>query len=195
MIKGHRYEGLAHFGVAGDHAQLVGGKVLAGQSGEQRRESRRQFGRLDQHAVTGGQGCRDRCDGELEGVVPGRDDADDAKRLRQQAISAGQERQGGGDTTLPHPAAKMGKRVADAGAHDEQFGKAGLMRRAAAEVGVDRRADFRLMLFGERQQAFQALLSYAKVRKGLCLEGRTLPFEPVAERVLSDLQHRVLPLS
>ncbi|BCG99279.1 hypothetical protein MesoLj131b_12790 [Mesorhizobium sp. 131-2-5] len=131
--------------------------MFAGQSGEQRREGRRQFGRLDQHAVAGGERCRDRRDGKLEGVIPRRDDTDDTKRLRQEAIAARQERQGGGDTTLAHPAAQMRQCVADAGAHDKQFCKARLMRRAAAEVGVDRGANVGLMPLGQGQQALQAV--------------------------------------
>lgn len=193
MIERHRHEGLAHLGIAGDDAQLVRGEMLAGQSGEQLGKSWCQFGRLDQHAVASGERCRDRRDGKLEGVVPGRDDAHETKRLRQQAIAARQERQGGGDTTLPHPAFQMRQRVADAGAHDEQFGKARLMRRAAAKVGTDRRANVGLMLLGQRQQAFQAVFPHTQIGKGLLLEGRALQLEPFAEDILSHLQHRTLP--
>ena len=102
--------------------------MLAGEFGEQFRESRCQFGWLDQHTVAGGKRGRDRRNGKLKGVIPGRDDADDTKRLRHEAVFARQERQGGGDAALPHPAFQMRQRMADAGAHDEQFGKARFMR-------------------------------------------------------------------
>ena len=67
--------------------------MLAGEFCQQLRESRGQFGWLDQHTVAGCKRCRDRRDGELKGVIPGRDDADHTERLRHQAIAARQERQ------------------------------------------------------------------------------------------------------
>ena len=68
----------------------------------------------------------------------------------------------------------MRQRVADAGAHDKQLGKARLVCRAAAKVGIDRGADLSLMPLGQRQQALQPVFPNAEVRKGLLLEGGAL---------------------
>ena len=55
---------------------------------QQRGRPRRQFARLDHHAIAGGERADRRRQRELQRIIPRRDDADDAERLRDQAVPA-----------------------------------------------------------------------------------------------------------
>ncbi len=144
---------------------------------EQRRRARRQFGRLDHHAVARRQSRERRAERQLNWIVPRRDDADDAERLRRQAIAPGKEVQVGGDGAVAHPPLQPPPGVPDAGAHDEQLGEAGLLRGAMAEVVVDGGDDRVLALLDEGEQSVQPLDAGLPVWIPVGGEGAPLRFE------------------
>ena len=82
--------------------------------------------------------------------------------------------------------------VVDAGAHHEQLGKAGFMRRAAAEIGGDGLANGFFVVVGQRQQALQPVLAHDQRREWLGGEGAALCLEAFAQQIGSDMQHAFL---
>ena len=63
----------------------------------------------------------------------------------------------GRDAARLHPAAQAPARVEDGETRDQQFGGARLLRGAAAEVGVDRGDECRLVVVDQRQQPAKTL--------------------------------------
>ncbi|MET3282386.1 hypothetical protein ABIF43_007875 [Bradyrhizobium japonicum] len=78
---------------------------------------------------------------QLERIIPGGDDADDAERLRDQPVARRQELQRGGDSLRRHPALQVFCRMAYLAVDHHGLGDGGLDRRAVAEIGRDRLAE------------------------------------------------------
>ena len=93
------------------------------------------LGRLEHDVVAGGDGIgqRDQC--QLDGVVPGRHDADHAQRLAADFGARRQEGQVDAAPLGPHPAAQVAAQVADFVQGDHDVGGQGFVARAAAEIG------------------------------------------------------------
>ena len=115
------------------------------------------------------------------GIVPRRDDADDAERLRREAIARRQERQLGRNAARPHPAREPSARIEDGAAGHEQFGDARLLRGAAAEIGVDRGDEGVLVVVDQLEQPVEALASRGGRRVGIGGEGAPLRGEALGE--------------
>ncbi len=125
-------------------------------------EAWRQLAGLDHDEVAGGNRADRRRQGQLQRVIPGRDDADDAERLRDQAIAGRPELQRGGDAPRRHPAGKLLHRVLDLGEQEQRLGDRGLDAGAMAEIGGDRRDEARLV---GREQVAQPLQPRAPDRE------------------------------
>ena len=93
VIERKRRERRANGGVTGDHRDFVLGEGLGDQRSQQLAGRRRDLRRLDHRAIAGGERRRERHQRERERVVPRRDDADDAERLRLDVRAAQAHRQ------------------------------------------------------------------------------------------------------
>ncbi len=122
---------------------------------QQRREPRRQLARLDHHPVAGGERPDRRRQRELERIIPGRDDADDAERLRDQVVFRRPELQRGRNAPRRHPCLQVLGGVLDLREQKQRFGDRGLDCRAVAEIGQDRLLEACLVLGDRRAQPLQ----------------------------------------
>ena len=84
---------------------------------QQRGKPRHQFARLDHHPVAGGERADRRRQRQLQRIIPRRDDADHAERLRDQAIFGRHELQRGRDPLRRHPFLQMLCGVLDLAEH------------------------------------------------------------------------------
>lgn len=91
---------------AGDE-QLRGVEFLRDRLLQQRGKVRHEFARLDDDAVAGRERADRRRKRELKRIIPGRDDADDSERLRDQAVARGKELQRSCYALRRHPALQM----------------------------------------------------------------------------------------
>jgi hypothetical protein len=119
------------------HEQFGGIEFLRDRLPQQRGKVRRELARLDDDQVAGGDGADRGRERQLQRIIPGRDDADDAERLRHQPIARGQELQRSRHALRRHPAFQMFCRVPDLGEHHHRLGDIGFDRRAVAEIGRD----------------------------------------------------------
>ena len=117
MIERQRCKGPGDIVVDAGDENFGGVELGRYQLSQQRGESRHQFARLDHHAVARGKrpdGGRQR---ELKRIIPGRDDADDAERLRDQPVLGRHELQCGRDASRRHPFLQMFGGVPDLAEH------------------------------------------------------------------------------
>ena len=140
MVERKAGKGLADLRSAHDGGDLLGRKQARQKLGEEIRRARRQFRRLQHHAVAGGK-CRDqRHDGEVERIVPRADDPDHADRLIENARAGGQQLEADRDPFRPHPTREMAQRVANGRLRRKDLADLRLVTRAVAEVCRDRRS-------------------------------------------------------
>ena len=85
MIERQSRERLADIGPADDRRDLLGRKQAGEKFGQKFRRARRQLRGFQHHPVAGGERRDERHDGEIEGIIPRADDADDADRLIEDA--------------------------------------------------------------------------------------------------------------
>jgi len=111
----------------------------------------RDLGGLDQRAAAGGQSANQRREGELEGVVPGRDDQGDAQRLGAHAALAGLIDQRRGYALGLHPTREVLLHVDDVVRHERHLRRVGLEARLA-HVGGEGVEDVVLMLAHQSQE-------------------------------------------
>ena len=175
-------ESLAGLGIADHYRHFVLGEELGHDALQQFGKSRRQLRRLDHDPVAGGDGRYRGRDGQLIGVVPGRDDAHHAQRLAHQAVAGGEVLHGGGHAPRLHPALEMALRMADGPADQNEFGHLRFVGRTVAEVGADRLDDLRRMLFAHRREPGQAIPAHCERRIHLPGKGRSLAFQDVEQR-------------
>ena len=98
---------------------------------------RRHLGGLQRDAVAGGERADEGREAELDRVVPGREDADDAERLRHEPRPARPERQVDSDGPRAGPAAQAAARVPGRVGDDQDLGEQRLLSRPPAEIGVE----------------------------------------------------------
>jgi hypothetical protein len=135
VVEGQLREGGAERGIALHDLHLVGVEDRGEHAREQRAHGRRVFGRLDHHAVAGGERARQRHDGQLEGIVPGRDDADHAERRVAHFAARRPEGQVDRAPLRPHPLAQALAREVDLVERHQHVGAERLQRCAPAEIG------------------------------------------------------------
>lgn len=104
---------------------------------------------------------------ELERIIPGRNDADDAERLRHQPVARGQELQRGGDSPQRHPALQVLCGMPDLGEQRHRLGDGGLDCRAVAEIGRDRLPEALLVVGDEAAQPRQPVQPLGKAGRRL----------------------------
>ena len=116
-------------------AMRSGAKWRATRLREELAGGRRRLGHLHQHAVAGGERRDHRAHGEVDRVVPGHDDADDAQRLEHDARAAGQEPEVGARAAAASSSRRRGgARGGRPSTSGEDLQQLRLVRRAAAEV-------------------------------------------------------------
>ena len=81
MVEALAAEDLGDIGTARHHRNLVGREPLGQQAGHQFAGPGGQFGRLDQDPAAGRQGGHQRHEAQLDRIIPGRDNPDDALGL------------------------------------------------------------------------------------------------------------------
>ena len=91
MVEGKGGEGCRQRLIATDDRQLVAAEIARRQFGEDGCGRRRKLRHLEQCPITGGEGCGQRAEGEVDWIVPGADDADTAQRLRAKLGTPGLE--------------------------------------------------------------------------------------------------------
>jgi hypothetical protein len=117
---------------------------------------------------------------ELQRIVPGRDDADNADRLRDQAVFGRPELQRGRNTLRRHPLLQVLCGVLDLGEQEQRFGNRGLDGGAVAEIGRDRLREAGLVLGDRRAQPLQPV------------EARLVGRRPVGARAIEHAMEGVL---
>jgi hypothetical protein len=158
---------------------------------EQGRQPRRQVGRLDQHAVAGGERGDRRPERELQRIVPRRHHADDTARLRRDPVVARPEMRGGRHAALAHPLPQVRARMAQAATDHEQFGELRLVRGASAEIGVDRLHERGFMRIEQRAQTVEPRQADRERRRGIARIGGALAFEAGGELGWATRSHGV----
>ena len=158
---------------------------------------RRQLARLDHGAVAGGDGADRGRERELQRIVPGRDDADNPERLRDQAILARHELQRGVHAARRHPFLQMLDGVLDLDIEEQRLGDGGLDGRAVAEIGRDRLDEPRLIVLHHLAQPPQPVDPHLAGRHRLGARGVDLGMKGIIQggkgRALQRLVHGISP--
>ena len=138
VVERQRGEGLADVGAARHDRDLIFRKDLPHHGDDQLGRLRRVLGGLQHRAIAGGDGGCERHQAEARGIVPRRDDADDAERLEHDLCGSRTELHGDAPRARTHPAPQVPAQIVDAldGGHDLHDG--GLVGGPMAEVGIDR---------------------------------------------------------
>ncbi|MNM85171.1 hypothetical protein D3C81_972800 [compost metagenome] len=157
MIERQFDESPGNIGITGDDRHLLLGEGSRDALLQQRRERRRQLGRLDHHAIARRDGADGRPHRELIRIVPRGYHADHAQRLAQDAAVAGPVMQGGGRAPRLHPRPQVAHGVPGGGRHHHQVGQPCLVRRAVAEIARDRLDQRGPVALGHVEQAAQAV--------------------------------------
>jgi hypothetical protein len=97
------------------------------------------FGRLEQHVVAGSDRGDQRDQGQVHRIIPWRHHADHADRLAPHLCACRPQAPADADAARFHPATQVAAQVVDLGDHRHRIGEQRLVRRAVAEVGLDRR--------------------------------------------------------
>ena len=166
------------------HRQDVLGELRAHQLGEEAAEVLRVRRHLDHGAVAGGDDAGQRAHGQEERIVPRRDDADDALRLRDDAVAAGGEDQRHVPALRFHPLRELAARVADPVDAAEELEHLRLFRRAVAEVGVDRVGDGVGVVEQDALERVEAALALLERRVRIAEVGGALQREDALRLVL-----------
>ncbi len=151
---------------AGDH-HFAGVEFGRDQLLQQRGKPRHQFARLDHHPVARGDRAHRRRQGQLQRIIPGRDDADDAERLRDQPVFGRHELHCGGDAPRRHPFLQVFGGVLDFAEHEHRFREQGLGGTTMAEIGRDCRLETGLVVGDDRTQPRQPVETLLERRRRL----------------------------
>jgi hypothetical protein len=187
MIERQRGKGFCDLVVDPGHQHFASVELLRDHLGQQRGEPRHQLARLDHDAVARRKGCHCRRQGQLQRIIPRRDDADHAERLRDQAVFGGRKLQRGGDALRRHPSLQMFGGVLDLTQHQHGLGDRGLDRAAMAEIRRDRLLEPRLILRNRRPQPLQPVEPKFERRCGLAARQLELAVKGLLQGVLPGL--------
>ncbi len=157
MIERQRRKCFGNAGIDAGHHHFIGIERAGDDLLQQLGKARHQFARLDHHPVAGGECGHGGCEGELQRIIPGRDDSDHAERLRHQPVASRQELQLGGDALRRHPGFEMLDRMTDLTEDEERLGKARFDGRTIAEIGGDRSREARFIVGDQRAQSRQPI--------------------------------------
>ena len=156
MVERERRESRAAAAAIGEKRELVGGEIFRRRFDHEFGETLRVFGHLDHRPVAGGENADKRREAQLQREVPRHDDADDAERLRDDAVlRAGEDQLIDLAAARLHPAADALDRVVDAVEHRKDFAEGGLEGAAIAVVGVDCRHDRRPIVLHETAERLE----------------------------------------
>ena len=128
MIEGQACEGFCDLVLDAGDEQLGGIEFAATVSFSSAEKCGDEFARLDDDTVAGGERAVAGASVELQRIIPGRDDADDAERLRHQPVARGQELQRRRHALRRHPALEVLGGMPDLGEHHHGLGDGGLDR-------------------------------------------------------------------
>ena len=167
MIERQRGEGFRDLLLDAGHHHFAGVELGGNQLLQQRGKPRHQFARLDHHPVARGDRADCRRQGQLQRIIPGRDDADDAERLRDQPVLGRHELQRGGDAPRRHPFFQVLGGVLDFAEHEHRLREQGLDAAAMAEIRRDRRIKTGLIVGDDRAQPRQPVEALLERRRGL----------------------------
>ncbi len=181
MIERQRSKGLCDLVLDAGDEQLSGIELLGNGLLQECRKVRHQFARLDDDTVAGGDRADRGRQRELQRIIPGRDDADHAERLRDQPVARGQELQRGRHALRRHPGLQVFCRMPDLGEHQHRLGDIGLHRRAVAEIGRDRLPEALLVLADNSAQPRQPVEALGQIRRRLGPRSRGHGVEGVRE--------------
>src|SRR5262249_34414518 len=120
-------------------------------------------------------------------IVPRRDDADDALRLRDDAIAARREQDRDITTLRPHPLAKPLPHVADAVDAREELRHHRFLGGAEAEAGVDRLVECGHIVDQDALELPEILLTLLVARVGVSRVRLALQLEDALRLVVRDL--------
>jgi len=198
VVERERGETLADLGAAGDDHDFRRAEIFTNRLRQAGGESRGEFARLDHREVAGGERADQRRERQLQRIVPGRDDADDAERQRHQAVRARPEVKLGRNAPRLHPARHVPQRVFDGGLDNERFGELRFVGRAVAEIGADLGGKVAFVILKQRSEPAQVILAQRERRIDVRARGRVQGFERVehALRAIGPIGigggHRVL---
>ena len=179
MVEGQRGEGGAHFWTAEDCGDLLLGEKPAKKVRQKFGCARRQLGRLQHNAIA----CRQRRDqrrhGELNRIIPGADDANDANGLVEDARPPRQEFEADPDAFRLHPARQMFQGLARGGHDRPDIGKQCLVPRPVPEIRGDDGCDLLRFLLDRCAQPPDVILPFGEIgrpsaQKSLALPGKTI---------------------
>ena len=137
MVKRQRGKSRSHIRAALHNGQLIGGKIVRHGIGQPAAERGRMLRGFYHGAVAGGKGADQRADAEKKRIIPRRNHAHHAHRLRHNAVFRRPERPRHRRLARPHPALAVAQRMADALERGHHFQQIGFVAAAPAEIGAD----------------------------------------------------------
>ena len=170
------------------HRHLRRIEGIAQQAREERRGGGRQLGRLEQDPVARRQRRGQGQQGELEGVVPGRDDAHHPERNPTHLRVRGSEGQSDRFALGAHPAGEMAPHVPDRSPHGLKFADLRLLARPSAVIRINRGDDLLAGALDERLKPVEMIEALAQARERRSATEPTLQVEGVTKCVERDVQ-------
>ena len=146
--------------IALHHAHLVGRKELRNQRRELRRSVRREFARLDDHAIASSERVDGRPQRQLHRVVPWRDDAHHTERLRLHVGARRHQIQRRARAARLHPLGELLEHMRELCAQHEEIGHFGETLRTHAKVRLHRSRQHGRVFFDEFLQPEQTLAAH-----------------------------------
>jgi hypothetical protein len=186
VVEGQGDELARQVRAAVDDREHLRREALGHEAREQLAGGGRRLGHLHQAAVAGGERRDQRAGGEVDRIVPGHHDADDAERLGHHARGPGLEPEAGGGTPRAHPAREVAARVADRFERGEDFEQLGLGAGAPAEVAIDRRGEGIGVVAQQRFEPAERLQALAAVEPAVQVAGAPLAVECFVEGCVGD---------
>ncbi len=181
MVERQARERLPDLRVAQDDGEFVFAETRGDEFLQQRRCCGRQFRRLEQHAVAGGQRAERGRQRQLHRVIPRADDPCDTKRLPLDACASRLQVQWSRHALAAHPARKVRLRVRDFRGDDVQLGETRLVFGPVAEIAVHRGGESRFVLRDQRLESREPVDARAQVRIPFARECRALQREEPVE--------------
>ena len=172
----------ARRGIAGKDGNLVVAERLGDDPRHELGRSRGHLRRLDHHAVAGCERRDRRQHRQLIRVVPRRDDADHAERLRNQPVVSRSILDIRRDALRTHPAPQMAARMADRFVDRQKIGDQRLVRRAAAEIRGGRVDDVLRMPPRHFRKTREPVRAHRVIRVCIAPRHGAHAFERVAHR-------------
>ncbi|MNZ69421.1 hypothetical protein D3C78_877190 [compost metagenome] len=181
VIEGQARELGRHIDIALHHAELVGREKLRHQRRQLGRGVGREFAGLEHHAVARGQRRDGRRQGQLQGIVPGRNHAHHTQRLALYARPRGQQVQRRAHFLRLHPARELAQTLIEQIAQHKEIRHFGQTRRTHAEIGLHRRRQHRPMLLQHLAHTQQSLAAHQQRHIHLSAAGLVLDFKQAME--------------